>query len=178
MRPENGGISVRGGDRTDIRVTARILAYADSDARARRLAEDVRIETGARVRATGPDTARDEHWSVSFDVDVPRNARLSLDTRNGGISIEDFRGAATFHATNGGISLTDVGGDIRGETLSTLFGETCDLLADTFICTVEDADDYLELSDSLKEIGRECGCSTRRRVRCARRRTCPRGTSS
>lgn len=112
----NGGIRVRGADRSDIRVTARIMAYADSEARARRLAEDVRIETGARVRATGPDTRRDEHWSVSFDLDVPRDARLSLNTYNGGISIEDFRGAATFRATNGGVSLTDISGDIRGAT--------------------------------------------------------------
>jgi hypothetical protein len=46
--------------------------------------------------------------------------------------------------------------DIRS-ALTTLFSdrETCDLLADTFICTVEDADDYLELSGSLKQIGRD-----------------------
>jgi DUF4097 and DUF4098 domain-containing protein YvlB len=68
------------------------------------------------VRATGPDNGRDESWTVSYRIDVPRDARIALNTRNGGISIEDFRGTATFRATNGGVTLTDVSGDIRGET--------------------------------------------------------------
>jgi DUF4097 and DUF4098 domain-containing protein YvlB len=112
----NGGIQVRGWDRTDIRMTAEVTAYAESDARARELARAVRIETGGSIRAEGPATGRNESWSVSYEIDVPREARLSLTTRNGGIRIQDFRGSATFRATNGGVSLTDVAGDIRGET--------------------------------------------------------------
>lgn len=113
----NGGIRVHGWDRTDIHLVAQITAVADSDARARAIAEAVRIETGGRVRASGPDNnGRNEWWTVSYRIDVPRDARLALTTRNGGISIEDFRGAATFRATNGGVTLTDVSGDIRGET--------------------------------------------------------------
>ena len=112
----NGGIRVRGWDRTDIRMVAQITAYADSESRARVLAEAVRIETGGRIRASGPDTGRGESWNVSYQVDVPRDARLALNTNNGGITIEDFRGSATFRATNGGVSLTDVSGDIRGAT--------------------------------------------------------------
>jgi len=112
----NGGIRVRGWDRTDIHLVAQVMAFADSDARARAIADAVRIETGGRVRATGPDTGRDESWTVSYRIDVPSDARIALNTRNGGISIEDFRGTATFRATNGGVTLTDVSGDIRGET--------------------------------------------------------------
>ena len=41
---------------------------------------------------------------------------LTLNTNNGGIAIDDFRGTAKFHAQNGGLSLTNVGGDLRGET--------------------------------------------------------------
>lgn len=112
----NGGIRVQGWDRTDIHLVAQVLTFADSDARARALADAVRIETGGRVRASGPDNGPDESWTVSYRINVPRDARLALTTRNGGVSIEDFRGAATFRATNGGVSLTDVSGDIRGET--------------------------------------------------------------
>jgi hypothetical protein len=112
----NGGIRVRGWDRTDIRLVARIAAYADTESRARALAEAVRIETGGRIRSTGPDTGRDESWHVSYQIDAPRDARLALNTLNGGITIEDFRGSATFRATNGGVTLNDVSGDIRGET--------------------------------------------------------------
>jgi DUF4097 and DUF4098 domain-containing protein YvlB len=114
----NGGIRVRGWDRGDVLVRTRIESYADTDADARRLVAGVRVDTaGGRVRAEGPDTAnRDESWSVSFEISVPRNAMLTLNTNNGGISIDDFRGSAKFHAKNGGLVLTNVGGDLRGET--------------------------------------------------------------
>jgi hypothetical protein len=113
----NGGIRVRGWDRGDVLVRAKVAAYADTEAEARRLASAVRVDTlGTRVRAEGPETSRGESWSVSFEVQVPRNAQLTLNTRNGGISIDGFRGTAQFHAQNGGVSLSDIGGDIRGET--------------------------------------------------------------
>src|SRR5262245_9050111 len=113
----NGGIQVHGWDRGDVRVRAKVVGYGATEAEARRLVAGVRIEaTSTSVRAEGPDTAGDGGWSVSFDVDVPRNQMLTLHTINGGIAIDDFRGTAKFQARNGGIALTNVGGDIRGET--------------------------------------------------------------
>jgi len=89
----------------------------------------VRIDTGGgRIRADGPDTNRDENWSVSFEINVPRTAMLTLNTNNGGISIEEFRGVAKFHARNGGVTLNNVGGDLRGET--TNGGVTVDVTGD------------------------------------------------
>lgn len=125
----NGGIRVRGWDRGDVLVRSRIQAQARTDADARRLAAGVRVDTGGgRVRADGPDTGRDESWSVSFEVNAPRAAMLTLNTNNGGIAIDDFRGAARFHARNGGLTLFNVGGDIKGET--TNGGVTVDLNGD------------------------------------------------
>lgn len=118
---QNGGIRLHGWDRPDVLVRAKIQTYADTDADARALAGAVRVETsGTTVRAEGPNRSRgsdrDEHWSVSFDIQVPRTAMVTLHTVNGGISIEDFRGTAKFRASNGGVSLTNVGGDISGQT--------------------------------------------------------------
>jgi putative adhesin len=114
---QNGGIRVRGWDRTDVLVRAKIVAQADTDAEARRLVAGVRVDNaGGRVRAEGPDNGRRESWSVSFDLQVPRAAILTLNTKNGGISIDDFRGVARFRAVNGGVSLSNIGGDVRGET--------------------------------------------------------------
>ena len=126
----NGGIRVRGWDRGDVLVRTRIESYADTDADARRLVSGVRVDTaGGRIRAEGPDTTnRDENWSVSFEVNVPRTAMLTLNTNNGGISIDDFRGSAKFHAKNGGLTLSNVGGDLRGET--TNGGVTVDVSGD------------------------------------------------
>src|SRR5205085_10246986 len=117
-------------DRGDVLVRARIEAQAETDADARRLVAGVRIDTsGSRVRADGPETSgRDENWSVSFEINVPRNAMLTLNTNNGGIATDDFRGTAKFHARNGGLSLRNVGGDLRGDT--TNGGVTLDVTGD------------------------------------------------
>jgi DUF4097 and DUF4098 domain-containing protein YvlB len=114
----NGGIRIHGWDRGDVVVRSRIQASASSDADARRLVAGVRIDTaGGNIRPQGPDTSdREESWNVSLDISVPRNAMLTLNTNNGGISIDDFRGSAKFRAKNGGITLTNVGGDLHGET--------------------------------------------------------------
>jgi DUF4097 and DUF4098 domain-containing protein YvlB len=113
----NGGVRVRGWDRSDTRLRVRIDASARGDERAKEIADAVKIETsGGRIRADGPDTGRNESWYVSYELEVPRDARLQLEARNGGIAIENFRGSASFHTTNGGISLVDVSGDLRGDT--------------------------------------------------------------
>ena len=125
----NGGIRVRGWDRGDVLVRAKVVGYADTDAEARRIVSGVRVTTtGGSVRAEGPDGGADGRWSVSFEIQVPRTALLTLNTNNGGISIADFHGTAKFRAHNGGVTLDNVSGDIRGET--TNGGVTIDLAGD------------------------------------------------
>ena len=127
---QNGGIRIRGWDRSDVHVSARIQTYADSESAARGLAGGIRIDTsGNSVRAEGPArTGDDESWSVSFEVDVPRAAMIALHAHNGGISISGFRGTAKFETRNGGVTLDEVAGDIRGTT--TNGGVTVDLNGD------------------------------------------------
>jgi Toastrack DUF4097 len=113
----NGGITVRGADRADVFMRARIVAHADTEGEARGIATAVRVDTaGGTIRAEGPRNDRDTSWSANIELLVPRNAILTLNTRNGGISISDFGGQAKLYTTNGGVSLNSVNGDIRGET--------------------------------------------------------------
>ena len=126
----NGGIRILGSNRSDVLVRARVQSFGDTIDDARRIAAGIRIETaGGRIRAEGPDrNGSDEWWAVSYVLEVPRFSQLTLRTRNGGISIEDFRGTAALRTQNGGVSLRGVGGDIRGET--TNGGLTVDLDGD------------------------------------------------
>jgi hypothetical protein len=112
----NGGIIVRGWDRNEIKVVARIEAQARSEADAGDLVERVRIETSSDIRATGPSTRGREGWWVSFEVYVPRRTDLDLETNNGGIRIADVEGAIRFAAVNGGVQLSGLAGDVRGAT--------------------------------------------------------------
>lgn len=44
--------------------------------------------------------------------------------------------------------------DVRAEILKLFKNrDTCDLLSDTFICSVDDAEDYLELVKKLRQLG-------------------------
>ena len=117
----NGGVSVRGWDRPDVHVRARVVVYAESDSEARQIASEIRlVTTGGRIRAEGPSRDRnpwrDRGWSVSFELEVPRNAELMVGATNGGVQVRDVRGRMDLRTVNGGISLDDVSGEIRGET--------------------------------------------------------------
>jgi len=117
----NGGVVVRGWDRPDVHVRARVVVYAESDSEARQIASEVKlVTTGGRIRAEGPyrdrNWWRDRGWSVSFELEVPRSAELTIAATNGGVSVRDVRGRMDLRTVNGGIALDDVSGDIRGET--------------------------------------------------------------
>lgn len=114
---QNGGVSVKGWDRNEILVRARIQAAAPSQAEADELAKQIRIETGGgKIFADGPARHSDYHWDVSYEIFVPRRSDLSLQAHNGGIAITDVHGQIEFSGTNGGVVLKRVGGKVRGGT--------------------------------------------------------------
>lgn len=113
----NGGIVVRGWDRNDVLVRAKIQTWGESAADARRLAEAIRIRTDDnRVLAEEPMRERRSGWSVSYEISVPRRADLDLRTHNGGIRVERINGRVDVEALNGGVSIRDVQGELRGGT--------------------------------------------------------------
>ena len=115
----NGGVDVRGWDKSEIRLQAKVVAYADTEAEAKELAAQVRIETAGGVRAVGPERkGREESWHVSFRLDVPRASDLRLQADNGGISIKDVAGSSQFDTVNGGLHLEGLAGDVRGRTVN------------------------------------------------------------
>ncbi|MGH9936977.1 MAG: DUF4097 family beta strand repeat-containing protein, partial [Blastocatellia bacterium] len=116
---KNGGVTVKGWDRNEIFVRAKIQTWAYTDAEAQALAGQIRIVTGgANIYAEGPET-RDRHgWAVSFEVSAPRNSNLSLKAHNGGIGVSDVRGQIEFDTMNGGVSLRRLAGDVKGQTMN------------------------------------------------------------
>ena len=113
----NGGVRVRAESRGDVAIEARVVAHADTEAAARALAKQVQVTaTGGRISATGPEAGDHEWWAVNFIVAVPQGTPLTVNARNGGLTLEEFTGEAQLRAVNGPVSLRNVGGDIRGET--------------------------------------------------------------
>lgn len=113
----NGGVSVTGWNRSEILVRTKVVAWARSEEDAREIASQVSIDTeGRTIRARGPRTRRREHWVVSYQLSVPHESNLSLETTNGGINIAHVSGQVEFEAVNGGVHLSGVSGTVRGRT--------------------------------------------------------------
>ena len=113
---QNGGIAVEGWDRDEIRVRAKVVAYAPSGAEARERVRAVEIDTDGTIEAELPRPGRKAWAWVGYEVMVPHRSNLDLETHNGGIHIEDVAGDVAFSAVNGGVSLERLAGDVRGRT--------------------------------------------------------------
>ena len=114
---QNGGVSVKGWDQNQILVRARIQTGAPSSPEAEQLAAQIQIQTGgSKIFASGPDSRKDYHWDVSYEVFVPRRSDVNVETHNGGIAFAEVNGRIEFSATNGGVVLRRVGGAVHGST--------------------------------------------------------------
>ncbi len=112
----NGGISIKGSNRSDILVRSRVEAYRDDESDSRQVVAAIHVETASgRVRATGPTMER-HGWSVSYEIFVPAKTDLVLRTHNGGIDMKDVQGHIQFEATNGGVTLDRLAGSVEGHT--------------------------------------------------------------
>jgi hypothetical protein len=111
----NGGVSVRGWDRRDVFIRARVQTHARNIEDAREVARELRVVTdGGTVRTEGPSSNwRRRGWSVSYEIWAPRQMNLDLESTNGGVRVTDVRGTIRAETTNGGVGLTDVSGDVR-----------------------------------------------------------------
>ena len=103
----NGGISVEGQARGDVQILAKVTADAETQARAREIANAIRINpTLERVGADGPREPRTGRAGRSaIRLAVPRALNMSLRTTNGGIVIQDVDSKVEFATTNGGVKL-------------------------------------------------------------------------
>jgi len=114
----NGGIQVQGGDGNAVRLRVKIVANAASEAEAKDVVNEVRLELGDTVRAVRPGRSDARSWSASYRLEVPRGSRLKLQADNGGLSLDRFDGQAELHTVNGGLHLDQVGGHVQGETVN------------------------------------------------------------
>jgi len=116
---KNGGIAVKGWERNEILVRYRLQTHAPTQNAADALASQIRVTTnGGRIRAEGPEQNGEARWDVGYELFVPRRTNLSLQTRNGGISLSNLRGRISFEAQNGGVALKNLGGNVTGGTVN------------------------------------------------------------
>jgi hypothetical protein len=115
----NGGVFVKGWNQPGVLVRSKVEAWSDSpsDAQALRSAVQVHAAPG-EVAASGPSADGERGWSVSYEVFVPHNTGLALETTNGGLRVSDVDGTMNLHAVNGGLHLTRLGGNVTATTVN------------------------------------------------------------
>jgi DUF4097 and DUF4098 domain-containing protein YvlB len=113
----NGGVTVKGWDRSDVWVRARIESSAETDSEARSMVPQIRFASGpGDVRAEGPAMDEYHNWSVSYEIFAPRQSDLNIKTFNGGVHLADLHGSIQFEALNGGVTLERLAGEVHGHT--------------------------------------------------------------
>jgi len=75
------------------------------------------VQTGNSIRIgfNVPEDAR-HHVAISYEITVPADTTLQVNTGSGEISVEEVRGSAKLHTGSGGIRARDLGKDSRLET--------------------------------------------------------------
>jgi len=113
----NGGIQIKGWDRSDTLVRAKVETWAPTESEAKGLAGQVNVQAGGgNITASAPDFGDRRGWAVSYEIFVPHRTGLELTAHNGGISVADVTGDIHFSTTNGGVSLARLGGNVVGST--------------------------------------------------------------
>lgn len=112
----NGGAVVRAWDGRDVVVRARVQAAAGTEREAAAIARGIDVHTAGTIRATGPETRRGAHWSVTYEILVPARTDVEVQAFNGPVSVEGVTGRMTLETHNGPVNLIDVAGDVRART--------------------------------------------------------------
>lgn len=109
---KNGGISIKGENRSDVLVRACVQAWGATAEAAQAIVKGVKVNTVGTINAESAD----ENWSVSYQILVPQNTDLNLTANNGGISIKGVEGTLNFQTKNGGLHLSEIAGNVKGRT--------------------------------------------------------------
>jgi len=135
----NGYINITGADVTDCNLTTTIIARADTEENAKKLAEEIKIKlepfgNKLTVKIEKPTFMMNQSVCVNLDVTVPNHTDTELTTHNGAVRIanitgevndtthngrvttEKVSGTAKLRTHNGKIICEEVSGDIQFET--------------------------------------------------------------
>ena len=113
---QNGGISIRGENRSDVLIRACVQTWGKSDDAAKSIAGDIKISTSGTIQAE--NSSGDKGWSVSYEISVPRSSNVDLTAHNGGLSVKGVDGSINFETMNGGVNLDGVAGTVKGRTIN------------------------------------------------------------
>ncbi len=124
-----GGISIRGWNRSSARLVICRYAVANTQEHAARVLGTTHISSrNGEIAATGPHMDATQAWWVNMTLYVPRRANVDVRAGNGGVAIRNMSGHVTAQSATGGISVAQSSGkytiktDSGGITLDRVTG--------------------------------------------------------
>jgi DUF4097 and DUF4098 domain-containing protein YvlB len=126
----NGRVTVTSWNQPRIRVHADKSASGWDSAEVKQALREVRVEIDARpdgvtVKTVEPDKnfgffdflfGHHVNRNVTYEITVPRNADLNVDTVNGSVHVNDVTGIIKLETTNGKIEVARCGGSVDAST--------------------------------------------------------------
>jgi DUF4097 and DUF4098 domain-containing protein YvlB len=116
---QEGGLSIRGWNRSSARLIVCRYAVANSRQHALRVLGSICVASrNGEIAAYGPEIDATQAWWVNMILYVPRHANVDIDAANGGVAIRSMNGRVTAHSTTGGISVAQSTGRYKLTTVS------------------------------------------------------------
>lgn len=126
----NGGVTVEAWDRAEVQVVADKEVKADDGDVAKKAMQQIQIQVGKSAGKLDIVTklpkrdnglfewmaGKNVNMNVKYQVKVPRNVVLDLETVNGGVRLVGTEGRASVETTNGALEIEGVRGNLELET--------------------------------------------------------------
>jgi DUF4097 and DUF4098 domain-containing protein YvlB len=126
LRNVNGSVTLDAWDRNEVRIEAEKEVKAGSDAEARKIMDQVKIDVQTGAGGLRVDTKLPKKndsllgWlggnkggvNVTYRVHLPRQAKVDAGSVNGTVALAGTRGAAKLDTTNGEVKVTGVDGNL------------------------------------------------------------------
>ncbi len=117
IRNGHGGVSVRGADSTEIRVSGKKSVKAWSDGDADRLAQKANVQIvqngdGYEIVTPGFETAS-SRVAMNLEVVVPQKASLTVRDERGDVTVSDLLTGISVTAQHGDVEVRDTAGDVN-----------------------------------------------------------------
>ena len=146
----DGSIAIHGIETGECKVLAKIVVHARTEERAQELAEqvEVRLEpagAGLKVVTDGPHTTGNTWYSVSLDVKLPVQTRLTLTTGDGAVHVKDITGAVDARTSDGSIEAEAIKGNVK---LNTSDGHITGTRLETEMLDVHTNDGSIKITDA------------------------------
>ena len=124
-----GGVSIRGWNRSNARLVICRYAVAETREHANRTLGSIRVASrNGEISAHGPPMDATQAWWVNITLYVPRRANVDVRAGNGGVAIRNMSGRVSAQSATGGISVSQSSGkytiktDSGGITLDRVSG--------------------------------------------------------